>query len=187
MTKDEAKKCVKKLGGLFPGQLTQDQAEWALKRFLEFEYADVVKAIDGHRESPAVTANKGFIEWTQLMEGCRAAARAQDKRGAMFSRREGSWADIRRRQRPDLAEATDAEVVMRIHRGWWLKWPKTDGWRAKLHRECAHELVNAGVTLAAASIAAEAVFGEQVDFDRAVLELNFKVPRAALPAPALPA
>src|SRR4051812_1624070 len=120
MNPAEVKKAVFLLGQLFPSQLTEELARFARDEFKGFEAADVEKAMRTHR------ATREFINWPQLLEGCRAVAGARTKAEGNASR-EGSWCDVYRRQRPDLADKSDLEVILRIHRGWWQKCNKSEG------------------------------------------------------------
>jgi hypothetical protein len=185
MKPDEANKALKYLAGLFPCQLTTETGTWFLRHFRDFDYSDVIKAIDAHRESPHVTANKGFLDCGQLLEGCRAEANARQK-GRAFARREGSWADVYRRLRPDLKDSTDVEVVMHVHRGWWRRCGKSDGYRRQFERSCVSLLVSFGIPPESAALAADAVFGAPDDYDRALTDLvdNVRPATLALPAPA---
>lgn len=154
MTNDDAKKLVKMLGGLFPNQLTQEQARFAYHRFREFERADVERAIKQHREHGAT--KDGFIDWKNLFEGCRAAAKSL-VRTAEDAKNEGSWCDVYRRQRSEFVGKSDYEVVLRIHRGWWFRSGRTDGSRTQFRSSCVNLLVSCGMDAAAAAGWAEAM------------------------------
>src|SRR5687768_14326542 len=118
MNRDDAKKMVKLLSGLFDSKpLTEDQARYAAQEFRAFELADVERAIREHR------GQYTFIEWPELLEACRAPLREEADRtraatkGAVPVTRNAadeSWCDVRRRQSPQLQNAGDLEVILRV-------------------------------------------------------------------------
>jgi hypothetical protein len=156
-------------------------------KFRDFDYADAMKAIAAHRESPHVTENKGFIDWGQLMEGCRAAVAAREQ-SRDNSRREGSWCDVYRRQRPDLKDSADVEVVMHVHRGWWLnrKCSQTDGYRRMFARRARAGSWRWASPPRRRSWRRTRCSRCRADFERAVTDLvdNVRPATLALPAPA---
>jgi hypothetical protein len=164
MTADDAKQFVKLLAGLFPNQLTQDQARFAADRFKVFEPGDVRKAIAAHRETHE------FINWPQLFEGCRATAKAKEQ-GAEYARREGTWADVYRRQNPkQLAGASNVEVALRVHRGWWFRCGKSDSHRKQFHYSCRMQLLANGMGEEDAERWAETVFNDDAAYFARVLQ-----------------
>lgn len=170
MTEDEAKKCVKLLVGLFPAQMTPEQFRNAVVEFRAFEIANAQEAIKVHR------ASHEFITWPQLFEGCRAVSAAK---GEGAARNEGSWCDIYRRQVPQLQGLPDVEVVLRIHRGWWFKCSKSDGYRRHFEHSCTSQLIVAGMKPEDAPQWAATVFEESVEYFRQVLD---ELRAAAAPA-----
>ena len=188
MTRAEVKSCVHLLGQLFPGQLTEEQARLAVEKIQELDHADVERAIKAHREAYE------FITWPQLFEACRAAERERAERGRAAakaaepgvdnSKREGSWADVYRRQNPQLAGASDYEVVLRVHRGWWFRCGGSAGYRKMIVYSCTSKLVSFGMDPADAEKWAETVFEDSPEFFRQCLDEIRAVaePREAVPA-----
>lgn len=163
MTRDESKNLAMLLGKLFPGQLTPERYRFVAERFLELEAADVEKAIKEHR------AAREFVTENELLEGCRAVAKRRIV-AADNTRKEGTWADVYRRQREDLRDATDFEVVLRVHRGWWMKCGKSDGYRRQFEHSCVVKLQTFGMDLEAAQRWTAAVFDDSPDYFRQCLE-----------------
>lgn len=167
MNHDDTKKLVKLLAGLFPNQLTVEQGRFAAEKFREFECADVERAIKTHRESGAT--KEGFIDWKNLFEGCRAASKSRSEGEENF-RREGTWADVYRRQRQELADAGDYEVVLRVHRRWWWRCGKRDSYRSQITASCVTRLIVFGMSQADAEKWTEVVFDDSPDYFRQCLE-----------------
>ena len=172
MTKDEARKIVKHLGGLFPDQVTPEQTQYLGEQLLAFSYAAASKAVKEHR------GKHEFINYPQLLEGCRSAER-DNLVAATTSGREGSWADVYRRLTPSLAAAGDFEVAMRVHRGWWHKCPQTDAWKRKLECRCRSVLVSLGMEPGVAGQWAAFIFETADAFDLALRDLRGELPAAA--------
>jgi len=163
VTKDDAKRLATLLGKLFPSQLTPELYRFVADGLSQFDVGDAEKAIKSHR------AAREFVAPNELFEGCRAAANARVK-VSETTRKEGTWADVFRRQRPDLAKASDYEVVLRIHRGWWFKCSKSDGYRRQIDHSCTSLLIRFGMEQAAAEQWAATVFEEGPEFFRQCLE-----------------
>lgn len=168
MTQAVAKSLVKLLSELFPNQLTPAQAREAAQRFKGHASADVERAIKDHR------AAHEFVNWPQLYEGCRAAA----KRGmaAKSQDREGTWCDVFRRQNPQLEGRSDVEVILRVHRAWWHMalngvFGGTDASRHHLKLSCVYALMlGPKFDQATADAYAATVFEESPEYFRQVLE-----------------
>ena len=160
MNPTEAKDVVAYLAKLFPGQMTDELMRHARDRLLAYDERPARKAIADHRDAHE------FINWPQLWEGCRAASQGDGPK----SPREPSWFDVYRRQRPQLKDAGDAEVVLRVHRDWWVRCSKSDSYRRQFGASCASLLVAAGMTPEAAREWAGAIFDDSPDFFRRCLE-----------------
>lgn len=115
MTKDQATKCVSRLAKLFMGQVNDAHVVLLVKGFLPLSIAAVEGAIDEHRTSPDLV--NGFWNMGNLLEECRAAERGPhvQKTGQFIP--DQSFAAVYRKQRPDLRDANDYEVIIRVHRG----------------------------------------------------------------------
>ena len=112
MNHAEAENLVTKtLAGLFPNQLSGEQARFAAREFLPFSVAGASRAIREHRKAHE------FISWPKLLEGCRAAEHDAN-RGVNLAEREQSWCDVQRRLHPQLDGRCDVEVILRVHRQW---------------------------------------------------------------------
>lgn len=160
MTVNDARKCALLLAKLFPAQLTKEQQQHAIEEFRAWELADVEKVIRHHRSAFQA------IDWPALFEACRTANnKSEDK-----SLREGSWADVFRRQCPHLKDASDPEVVLRVHRGWWHKGRRTEADRRGLENSCVNLLIRFGFDADGARRWAETVFEESPEFFRQCLE-----------------
>lgn len=158
----EAAKAVAYLAKLFPGQMTDELVRHAHDRFVGYDERPARKAIAEHRDAHE------FISWPQLWEGCRAASQAENPDGKPS--REQSWFDVYRRQRPQLREAGDAEVALRVHRDWWIRCGRSDSSRRQFEASCVNQLVNAGMTGDAAREWTASIFNESVSYFRDCLE-----------------
>lgn len=138
MNQIEVKKVLKLIGGMFPGRVTEEQMIALADRLRQFSYVAAAKAVNDH------CFNHEFLSFPQLIEGCRSAEQT-----SKLSPRQNfpsmSFADIYRRQRPDLTDANDFEVVIRVHRSWWISQTRTAPLRAKLERSCAAALISVGM------------------------------------------
>ena len=160
MTVKDAHNCVTLLAKLFPAQVTKEQQRHAVEEFRAFERPDVEKVIHNHRSTFR------SIDWPTLYEACRVAnTKSEDK-----SLREGSWADVFRRQCPHLKDACDAEVVLRVHRGWWFRGSRSTGDRRSIENSAVNLLIRFGFGADDARQWAEAVFDESPEFFRQCLE-----------------
>jgi hypothetical protein len=163
MTKDETRKLVAKLAGLFPDQLTEEQIRYYAESLLAFDVGPVDRAIRHHRD------NHEFLSWPKLREGIEAETHT--RRMSPAPQPEGRWVDVYRRQRPDLTTASDAEVVMYVHRGWWERSPQSAGYRVHIIRSCASRLVACGIPRDDAALAADTATADKETFIRAVQDL----------------
>jgi hypothetical protein len=168
----EAKDVVAYLAKMFPGQLTDELVVHARNRLLGYDERAARKAIADHRDAHE------FVTWPQLWEGCRVASVAEGPKKLDAQ----SWADVYRRQCPQLAQASDAEVALRVHRGWWFRGPKTEACRRQLETSCAAQLVSAGMTIDDAKTWTAAAFDGAPDYFRQCLE-ELRQPAAAEACP----
>lgn len=137
MKPEEARNLVVKLNALFNGTINEDQAKWAAKELIQFERADVLRAMRDHRGAYE------FVNWPKFLDTCRpiVAATAQSLRENLPAI---PFADVIRQQRPDLANAKDAEVILRYRRGEWFKYRANADKRAeKLQDALLHDDVKA--------------------------------------------
>lgn len=145
MKPDEVKKAMTKLGGMFPGQFTQEQGKLLAKEFAGLSFAAVCKAIDQHRMNPEL--KDGFMHVGKLLEGCRAAEHEAEF-GPRIAQREQTWCDVQRRLHPQLAQAGDLEVILRVHRQWAVRaaggddfTQMSDGNRKMIETSCKSQLM----------------------------------------------
>jgi hypothetical protein len=136
MKAEELKIAIKYLGGLFPGQLTQEQARYLAKALAPFTKDAVTQAIDVHR------ATHTKVDTAHLLEGCRAEER-RAKDSTNNTRNEGSWADVHRRMRPQLTGKSDVEVCLRVHRQWIVH--SDASYQAKFLASCRQQLLSIGM------------------------------------------
>lgn len=124
MTHDEARQCVKFLGGLYPGQITQDQAKVAADEFRPFDAGAVRAAIQQYRSAHDV------IEWTVLFAAVARPVAVPGDAGTTDAQ-QGTVLAVARRLRPDLAERSDTEVILRYFRADWVRFAARYAERAK--------------------------------------------------------
>jgi hypothetical protein len=159
---DEIKNAVKRLGGLFPGQLTTEHGRQLFGELSGFSAAAVNDAIGEHART------RDRFGYAQFLEGCRAAERGQSAAHTNTDR-EGTWFDVQRRLCPQLSRASDVEVALRVYRKHLMASPATESYRAKYRRECGVQLVTAGMTVDASERWAETIFADPDHF-RLVLD-----------------
>jgi hypothetical protein len=87
----------------------------------------------------------------------------------------GSFVSILRRGNPHLADRPDAEVVLRYHRHWWFRSPKSDVLRESVTGKCVRDLVETGMDADEAGRCAAFVFDEPHAF-REALDDMVRVP-----------
>lgn len=129
MKTSEATQLARRLAQVFPLQVMQAQGANAIKQFEQHEFAAVDAAITEHRRT------RDTLDWPALFAGCAAV------NGNPESRKEGSFAAIARRQNPQLAGvASDVEVILRKHRGWWHGCGRREGYRRGLAISCLNQV-----------------------------------------------
>jgi hypothetical protein len=134
MSPEEAKGLAKWIAKLFTGQVTAEQAKLLRDELLPFGLAAAKEAIKNHRTSHE------FLSIPQLLEGCRAAERGATSQPTSTTQREGSRADVYRRQNPRLAAcATDLEVVLRVARIQWHASRQRPSYRSKIETELRND------------------------------------------------
>jgi hypothetical protein len=133
---EDLKNAIKYLGGLFPGQLTQEQARYLAKALAPFTKEAVTQGIDIHR------AKQDKVHTAMLIEGCRAEER-RAKDSTNNTRNEGSWADVQRRLRPQLTGKSDVEVCLRVHRQWLVH--SGSSYQTKFLASCRQQLLALGM------------------------------------------
>ncbi len=171
MTRDEAVQATRRLGGLFPGQLTQEIAKWTAAQFLPFTVAAVTEAVDAHK------AAHEFLNTPNLLEGIRAIERKESQVRVNVDR-EGSWCDVQRRLRPQLHGRSDIEVILRVHRAWlWAAAggaeKASDGYRSRFLSSCRSMLLaHAGVVLEHLASWANTIEHHPADFQMVLDDLR---------------
>lgn len=186
MTKDKASECARVLANNFPNQVNQEQARTFMEQVSALDFDCAVAAIRAHK----ATRMDGFWNMAQLLEGCRAAERSADQ-ATLNNRREGTNADVYRRQTPQMRNATDIEVILRVHRGWWHKCSRSDGYRRKFESSAKYQIYMAMMadvlgepTDQRASEASEiaARFAETIFADPETFALSLQDVRGEIPA-----
>lgn len=163
MNPGEIKNAIKILGGLFPGQLTEEQVKLLRDQLAPFQFDAALLAIKNHR------TKHEFISFPQLMEGCRAAERDRSE-SVTGAARDGSIADVYRRVMPWLKGTGDIETVIRVYRQFWHKSSKSDSYRSKFNRECTCALISLGLPEPDAARWTATIFDEDVNYFSQVLE-----------------
>lgn len=167
MRLDEAKQFAVWVAKLFPSQITPEQARFLRDELLPFRPDAATRAIKAHR------AAHEFFSGPQLIEGCRAAERGATSAPQDNGDREPSWCDVRRRQNPQLGNAGDYEVVVRVHRQWWNGRGKPVGGRPSIEGSCRRLLAACGMEPEAAGTwAAYAMDAEPRDFPAGLDDLR---------------
>lgn len=175
MTKDDVKKAIKLLGGLFSGQITQEAAKVMQDDFREFEYRTAESAIKNHHRENLT------LNYPALLEECRnlaslrstvAAGNANTATGKGQARIDDSPAAIYRRLYPWLENCSDYEAIIRTKRQMWHKSTQTDSYRRMFATECYYGLVAAGMESDDARDWAETIFSPPEHFQRCLEELR---------------
>lgn len=136
MTAEETIEVVKTLAGLFPNQVTTEQAKQLKSELRAFSKAAAMSAVREHRKNPDLAG--GFWNMGKLLEGCRAAERGESLEAKQFSGNE-SLPDIIRRGWEQLRDRNDYEVLLRYWRADWHRY-STDADRRKPTDESTPEL-----------------------------------------------
>jgi hypothetical protein len=170
MTEHEAIDCAKLLAKLFPNQLTVETAQQARDEFKKYRIEIVETAIRAHKLLPDL--HNGFHNMGRLIEACKIAEQ-KDHEKTSPTNREGSWCDVRRRQNDYLKDCGDAEVILRVHRGWWFKEgvSKSEGYRRQIESSAKNLLMMVcRLSQADADSWTATIFDENVNYFRQVLE-----------------
>lgn len=148
MTKDEAKDCVRMVNKLFTPPISDETAKLLVGDFQSFKKSSVDEAIREHRRT------REFLAIPGLLEGCRCQERGDQMQARQFIP-DQTFAAIYRNQRPDLRDANDYEVIIRIHRSWWktaARWDDETNSRAgseslirQIDSSCVNVLIAAGM------------------------------------------
>lgn len=173
MTENQAKESIKRLCKLFSGQVNTEHAKLFTDEFSSLSFDAVAQGITKHRNDP--TLENGFFHFGKLLRECKSAEAsiADSKNNAD---KERSFAEIMRRQNPNLARCNDYITILAVYRDWWFKGSRaitadappqgeneitiddrigTIGYERAFRGGCLNELVAAGMeTKVAASWAA---------------------------------
>lgn len=169
MTKDEIERFIRKIGGLFPNQVTVEQAKFLRQELAGFTITAADQALSEHR------ASREFLNYPQLIEGCRAAERSEAG-STSNTNKEGSWFDVRRRLNPQLKDATDLEVAIRVYRQHLHKSGGSEAYRRKFLSECRTAVILAGVEAKDADSWAQTILWGPHEFRQALADLRGESP-----------
>lgn len=172
MRPDEAKRLLKQLAGLFSGQVTQDQASYILSELAPLDCRNCERAIREHR-----TFNER-INFPELWVACKATLSQATNQAAESPKKtkDLTWADSFRRQRPDLASSSDAELILIIHRGWWNRCNQSDAYRTKFGSSCRAALIESGKSHEEAAGMAQVIFADGNLFALTLQDLRGELP-----------
>lgn len=167
-----AKDCIEYLGSQFPGRLTTGMGKLLLRQFTNFDRDCVMQAID------SFTLNHEFksadIEPKALLDAIRAEQRKTKPTGEN-AKPEGSWADVWRRLRPQLAGKGDVEVCLRVHRQWLVFGGESN--REKFLASCRNTLVGMGMPIADAPRYVETILLDPGSFQQVLYDLRDNPPQ----------
>ncbi len=141
MKSKEADACVAYLGGQFPARLTTANGKLLMRQFLNFEQPIVMRAIDWFKLNHEFRS--GEFEMKPLIEAIRNEERKARQGGSESTQKEGTWFDVWRRLRPQLAGRGDVEVCLRVHRQWLIE--GGENYREKFLASCRNTLYVAGM------------------------------------------
>lgn len=161
MTPAQAKDCVKKLNKLFPNQVSTEQSKELIEVFEGLSVDAVDRGITIHRNDPNL--DKGFFHFGKLVRECKSAASSL---AGSRTNSEGTFAEIMRRQNPNLANCSDYVTILCVHRDWWFRGSRKvgvdvpaqgeneitiegriglAGYEINFKRGCTNELIAAGL------------------------------------------
>jgi hypothetical protein len=114
MNDDERERLSAKLCQMWPRKFQDSElADWCA-RVDRYRIGDVLGALDEHRNT-----SKFKPQPSEIL--ARLKGKEQGRDDADPGAREGSWADVRRRQNPQWAGRSDREVALRYWRSLWFR------------------------------------------------------------------
>ncbi len=166
MNADDLEKLSVELCRLWPRKFTDDElADWGT-RFSRYMIGDVLRALDSHKNGKPFAPKVNEI--LAVVKGKERREESDDP-----CDREGSWADVRRRQNPQWVNCTDAEVALRYWRSLWFRRksqsPGLDGFRVHVTNGCLMALMAGGLKQAVAERCLPFVFEEDLGIARLML------------------
>lgn len=165
MTKIEAHECATLLAKLFPqADLQDEEIDVFMVGLLRHEALAAQDAIRQHR----LTARTNRPHFNAIFADLNERRR---KVGPGESKIPQTFAEIVRRGNPSLASKSDAELVLRFHRHWWFRSPKSDALRESVARQCVCDLVETGMEREQAQRCAAFVFDDKHAFEAALDDL----------------
>jgi len=149
MTMNEVEAVLEMLGGLYPGRITEQVADLLCEDLKRVHYQHAIAVAKEHRR------NHDYFRYSEFRKSCLSTGPGAAKRmGAVPTL---SFTNTYRRQRPDLADAGEYEVIVRIHRSWCAK-ADSEGGRVMVSRGCESSLCAAGMDALSAKRWAEYPF-----------------------------
>jgi hypothetical protein len=158
------------------GKLTRDDLAYWARELGDYAIVDVTEALTKFKNSsrflPKVSEIRGLLP--QRVDGSQAPKTLADK--------EGSFADVLRRQNRQYAGRSDAEVYLRYHRSLWVayggeKSRNPDSVKRQLNSGCINNLMNIPKTLEQAEQLATFIYDSPEMFRNLLNELRETEPK----------